>query len=184
MRTWSDEQFRVALAKSHSFSEALRALGLRPAGGNFRTMKFHVARLAIDTSHFSNAAQLRGLRARHEANDLSYEEVFCERSRAYGTVVRKRARSIILPIACALCGNTGEWQGKPLTLQLDHVNGRYDDNRVENLRWLCPNCHSQTATFAGRGSVRRVREMPRRYRVRFIGAGALAGASHSTLITG
>jgi len=69
---------------------------------------------------------------------------------------------------CALCGNSGEWQGKPLTLQLDHANGRYDDNRLENLRWLCPNCHSQTETFAGRGSVRRarhVREHAAPYRV-------------------
>ena len=70
------------------------------------------------------------------------------------------------PFRCALCGNEGEWCGQPLTLQLDHVNGRYDDNRLENLRWLCPNCHSQTPTFAGRGSVRRVREAPAFYHAR------------------
>jgi len=83
----------------------------------------------------------------------------------------------VLPFRCAECDNVGEWRGRPLTLQLDHVNGIYNDNRLENLRWLCPNCHSQTETFAGRGSVRRVREAPPRYRVRYVGAGALAGAS-------
>ena len=53
----------------------------------------------------------------------------------------------ILEYKCIECGNTGEWNGKPITLQLDHVNGVYNDNRVENLRFLCPNCHSQTDTF-------------------------------------
>ena len=81
-------------------------------------------------------------------------------------------------MVCACCGNAGRWQGQPLTLQLDHVNGRYNDNRLENLRWLCPNCHSQTETFAGRGKVRRVREpAPRRYAARrYTGGGVLAGA--------
>jgi len=103
--------------------------------------------------------------------------VFCENSRVRSSGLRKRARIHVSPFSCAVCGNTGQWQGRPLTLQLDHANGKYDDNRLENLRWLCPNCHSQTETFAGRGSVRRVREAPPRYRVRYVGAGALAGAS-------
>lgn len=56
----------------------------------------------------------------------------------------------ILEYKCAICGNTGTWQGKKLTLQLDHINGEHTDNRVENLRFLCPNCHSQTDTFGSR----------------------------------
>jgi 5-methylcytosine-specific restriction endonuclease McrA len=177
VRTWTDEQLRDAVGKSTNLSDVIRALGLRPAGGNHLSVKKHLARLEVDTSHFNRESQLRGLRARHVANDLSSDQVFCERSRAYGKAVRRRARSTILPIICAHCGNTGEWQGRPLTLQLDHVNGKYDDNHLENLRWLCPNCHSQTETFAGRGSVRRVREVAPRYRVRYVGIGALAGAS-------
>ena len=58
--------------------------------------------------------------------------------------------SNLLEYKCALCGNTGEWQGKPLTLQLDHINGEHLDHRLENLRFLCPNCHSQTETFGSR----------------------------------
>lgn len=56
-----------------------------------------------------------------------------------------------MPLRCAICDNPGEHRGQPLGLQLDHVNGVPDDNRLENLRWLCPNCHSQTDTFSGRG---------------------------------
>lgn len=144
-------------------------------------MKRHVARLGLDTSHFTREAQLRGLRRHQATRHLPFSVVFCENSRVRSSGLRRRAVVSVLPRVCALCGNAGEWHGKPLTLQLDHVNGKYDDNRLENLRWLCPNCHSQTETFAGRGKVRRVRESaPRRYRVRFIGAGALAGASRAS----
>ena len=56
----------------------------------------------------------------------------------------------ILEYKCAICGNEGTWNGSPLTLQLDHINGINNDHRIENLRFLCPNCHSQTETFSGR----------------------------------
>lgn len=56
----------------------------------------------------------------------------------------------IIPYECAICGNKGEWQGQKLVLQLDHINGKHFDHRKENLRFLCPNCHSQTHTFSGR----------------------------------
>ena len=177
VKTWTDEQFRDAVAASTNLTDVIRALGLRPAGGNHASMKRNIARLQLDTSHFSDERRVRGLRARRAERALSLGEVFCERSCAAGHSLRNRARISVTPYSCALCGNAARWQGKPLTLQLDHVNGKHDDNRLENLRWLCPNCHSQTETFAGRGSVRRVREAPPRYRVRYVGAGALAGAS-------
>ena len=177
VRTWTDEQFRDAVARSTNLPDVIRALGLRAAGGNHASMKRNIARLNLDTSHFNNERRVRGLRARHAARSLSLGEIFCESSPACGHSLRKHARLYVTPFACAYCSNAGRWQGKPLTLQLDHVNGKHDDNRLENLRWLCPNCHSQTETFAGRGSVRRVREAPPRYRVRYVGAGALAGAS-------
>jgi len=63
----------------------------------------------------------------------------------------------LLPNTCALCPQGPEWNGKPLVLVLDHINGVNNDNRLENLRLLCPNCNSQTDTFAGR-NVRRRRE--------------------------
>lgn len=56
----------------------------------------------------------------------------------------------LLPDKCAICDLGPEWNGLSLTLQLDHINGKPKDNRIENLRLLCPNCHSQTETFAGR----------------------------------
>jgi hypothetical protein len=175
-KTWSDEQFLTAVAKHTNFTDVIRELGLRPAGGNHLTMKAHAARLGADTSHFNVERRVRGLRVYRETTRRAFAEIFCVDSRVSKTIVRRYAVRVIPPTHCETCGNGGEWQGRPLTLQLDHVNGKYDDNRLENLRWLCPNCHSQTETFAGRGSVRRVREVAPRYRVRYVGAGALAGA--------
>lgn len=77
-----------------------------------------------------------------------YHEVFCENTHASRHTVKRWYRSITT-YECIECKNTGIYNNKPLTLQLDHINGNPKDCRVENLRWLCPNCHSQTPTYAG-----------------------------------
>ena len=55
-----------------------------------------------------------------------------------------------LEYKCTMCGNIGIWNGQKLSLQLDHINGIHNDHRIENLRFLCPNCHSTTETYAGK----------------------------------
>lgn len=65
------------------------------------------------------------------------------------------AKYNVLEYKCAICGNKGEWNGVSLTLQIDHINGIRNDNRKENLRWLCPNCHSQTDTFTGKNKTKK-----------------------------
>jgi 5-methylcytosine-specific restriction endonuclease McrA len=75
------------------------------------------------------------------------------RDSSYTNIHRLKIRLInenILSYRCGSCGNEGMWSGSPLTLQLDHINGNPKDHRKENLRFLCPNCHSQTNTFAGK----------------------------------
>jgi 5-methylcytosine-specific restriction endonuclease McrA len=81
------------------------------------------------------------------------EDVFCETSRFLNRgMIKRRLKQRGVPQVCVLCGQGDVWNGLPLVLHLDHLNGVYNDNRIENLRLLCPNCHSQTATYAGRSS--------------------------------
>jgi 5-methylcytosine-specific restriction endonuclease McrA len=75
-------------------------------------------------------------------------------SKARSTIKRHLLRAGIITNRCDLCG-LSDWRGKPLSIQIDHVNGIRDDHRLENLRMLCPNCHSQTETFAARNNRKR-----------------------------
>ena len=79
------------------------------------------------------------------------DEILIEHSPINRTILRRYLQNFnVIPYICAICGNDGYWNGEQLSLQIDHINGINDDNRKENLRWLCPNCHSQTNTFGGR----------------------------------
>jgi 5-methylcytosine-specific restriction endonuclease McrA len=86
------------------------------------------------------------------SNKRELEEILVENS-TYTNRTALKTRLLkegLITYECAICKNKGEWNGNPLTLQLDHINGINNDHRLENLRFLCPNCHSQTNTFSGR----------------------------------
>lgn len=74
--------------------------------------------------------------------------MFAENSRVKRSIVRKYIISEnLIPYKCAFCGNDGHWNGKEMALELDHINGIPNDHRLENLRFLCPNCHATTETY-------------------------------------
>ena len=154
---------RAAVASARSTATVLRALGLRPCGGNYESIRAAIARMALDTTHFTRAGWRRGSsnpvvprRALHELPVLG-------RLTNSRRLKNRLVESGVLLHACSECGIT-QWRGSALVLELHHVNGDRTDNRVENLRILCPNCHSQTSTYRGRNIGRmplRVRERPR-----------------------
>jgi hypothetical protein len=155
----TDQQITQAVAESNSIAQVLCTLDLGISGSNYRFVRRSVARLGLDTNHWLGKAHLRGKTHKWtEATPL--EELLVENSTCPSTSRLKNRlikAGLLLPW-CQHCG-ISEWRGKPLALVLDHINGIYDDNRLENLRLLCPNCHSQTPTFAGRNRGRRRRAL-------------------------
>ena len=146
--TWTDEQLIQAVSISKSLIEVARALGLRSYGANTRTLKKHIARLELSTKHFlSKNEQLAEARKLHKAK--SFLEIFCQNNidRKYikSTIIKNK----LIEYKCNIC-NIIEWNGQKLSLHLDHINGINNDNRLENLRFLCPNCHSLTNSYCGK----------------------------------
>lgn len=70
---------------------------------------------------------------------------------------RRLIEENLIPYECQVCKNDGGWNNQKLSLHLDHINGVFNDNRLCNLRFLCPNCHSQTDSYAGKNSIRKER---------------------------
>lgn len=148
-RKWSIPQLIEAVKQSDNYTDVIRKLGLGVAGGNAKTIKKYIVQLALDTSHFDPKAGTRVMASLSKENAYSIDEVFIKNSKCSPGVIKRWAKKLI-PYECSECDLGNKWNGKQLTLQLDHINGIKSDCRKENLRWVCPNCHTQTSTFAGR----------------------------------
>jgi 5-methylcytosine-specific restriction endonuclease McrA len=145
---WTDDDLAAAVAASDSVSEVSRRLGYTPNGGVHRMIVGRIRTSGLDTSHFTGTRWARGRVLPQKTIPL--EEILVERSTYRGSskLRRRLIASGLLEAKCSICG-LDSWLGRALPLHLDHVNGDHTDNRLENLRILCPNCHSQTDTWCG-----------------------------------
>lgn len=145
----TDEEIQLAVEVSRSFAELCRRVGISPYGRAQTALAMRVRALGLDTSHFSGAGWRRGSTTpvvpAAPLEEFLVEGRPCQSSALRGRLIREGLKEAM----CETCGNV-TWNGSPIPLELDHVNGRRDDNRLENLRLLCPNCHAQTDTYRGR----------------------------------
>jgi hypothetical protein len=146
------EMLAEAARQSTTIAGVLRHLGLRVTGGAHSHIRRRLIELGIDTSHFTGQADARGRPSRRRRTpDQILVVRERHRKRAPASMLTKALLAIGAELRCAECGIGPLWNGERLVLHVDHINGDYADCRPENLRFLCPNCHSQTRTFAGRG---------------------------------
>lgn len=141
---YTEKEFRKAIKESFSYRQALSKLQLKEAGGNYRTIKEKIQNLDIDTSHFKGKAWSKGRKfkpKRHLSDYLSNKFPI----QSY-KLKKRLLKEKIFKKTCHNC-NLSEWLENPIPLELDHIDGNYQNNNLSNLRLLCPNCHALTPTY-------------------------------------
>ncbi|GGW20400.1 hypothetical protein GCM10018980_36890 [Streptomyces capoamus] len=145
------EELRTVVEESVSVTEVLRRLGRPNNGGQRAMLGKWIAEDGLDTAHFLGQAHRRG---KPGTNAKRPEAVLVQRECGHRIAterLRRALRAVGVPEQCARCGVGPEWRGKPMTLEIDHIDGDWRDNRRENLRLLCPNCHAITRTWCRGG---------------------------------
>lgn len=155
-RSWTEEQFREAVGVSKSIRQVIQRLGLREAGGNYRQFFLYAKEYNVDTRHFLGKAWNKGMKGIGMAR-ISLEEILKKNSTFQSYKLKKRLiQHGLKKAACELCGWRRQSPDGRIPLELDHINGDSTDNRLVNLRILCPNCHSLQPTHRGLNRKRRM----------------------------
>lgn len=149
-RTWTKQQLIEAVKTSENYSEVCKALSLCSGGNNIKTIKKYIEKLNLSICHFLSKAEF-ARRKGIPKHKMPLEQILVEKSsysrghlkdRLYDEGFKKRK--------CELCGQGEVWQNKKMSLILDHINGVRNDNRLENLRIVCPNCNATLPTHCGK----------------------------------
>jgi len=149
-RSWTDNQLIVATANCKSYRAVLIELRLIPAGGNYDQIKRRIKELAISTEHFTGKGWKRGRTFGYQPRQ-SLDSILIKTSNFQSFKLKNRLiREGIKEAKCEICGWCEESSDGRIPVELDHINGKRLDNRLENLRILCPNCHSLQPTHRGR----------------------------------
>lgn len=148
-RSWTIEQLIKSVDESTSYRQVIAKLGLVPTGGNYEQIKKYIAEFNLPINHFRGKAWSKGLQISKEPI-YSLKEILVKNSNFQSFKLKKRLfKEGIKSVECELCHWSKKSSDGRIPLELDHINGDRHDNRIENLRVLCPNCHSMQPTHRG-----------------------------------
>ena len=145
----TDEQIIDSVKTSKSLAQSLRKLNRSIVGSNYRFLKKAIDRLNLDISHWEPFG-------RHISKlKISWDKILILNSPhpLFSARIKRLIKEELLQNKCQICKSNPVWQNKSLTLRLDHKNGNHNDNRIENLRFICPNCDSQLPTYGSKNLV-------------------------------
>lgn len=148
-RSWTLSQLKKAVKNSRSYRQILNCLGLREAGGNYAQIKKYVKEYNLDITHLKGRAWNKGLKGIGKPRRL-LKDILVQDSdfQSYKLKNRLIKEGLKLPY-CEECGWAKKAEDGRLPLELHHINGNARDNRLKNLRILCPNCHSLKENYRG-----------------------------------
>ncbi|MFF5967328.1 HNH endonuclease signature motif containing protein [Streptomyces collinus] len=154
---WTKKVLQAAVSASSSVNDVLRSLGLELVGGHHTHISRRIKAYGIDISHFVPSVRTEKMRhnqRRRTAEEILIEDTSMHPRRVPSARLRRAMRELGIEERCAMCGIGAAWLGEPMPLEVDHIDGDWRNNRVENVRFLCPNCHSTTDSYRGRGTGR------------------------------
>lgn len=147
-RLWTDEQLIEAVKVSNSVSDILTFLGLKPAGGNYKTIKESLIKNNISTAHFTRKGNGWSKGMKFPVRKLDHILVFGKRCSTHSLKLRL-IKAGIKERRCEHC-KLDTWLGNPIPIELHHIDGDYYNNLIENIELICPNCHALTDNYRGK----------------------------------
>ena len=152
-KKFTKEEMANFISQSYSIADVCRLCGWKPIGGNYGIIKRYIKEYELDTSHFTgyrtNIGNRLNLHKEKKAKEYLKKNSYIKLT----TLRDKLVREGIKEYKCEKCG-ISEWNGEQISLQIHHINGDNTDNRMENIMFLCPNCHSQTDSFCGKKNIK------------------------------
>lgn len=141
--SWNLNDVEQAVVNSINFTEVLEKLNIPRQGNNSKTLRKILDENNIDYSHFTGRARF------YTTNYVPVEQYLSNTKKIHSSKLKEKLlKEGLINNCCSICGLT-EWNNKPLILQLHHIDGDHNNNNLNNLQLLCPNCHSQTENYCG-----------------------------------
>jgi len=152
---YKKELIQSLVSESNSVTEILIKLNLRAAGGNYKTIKKYISMYSLDTSHFETERKKQIL-SLSLLKKIPMSDILVENSSyCRGSLKKRLYESNLKKRQCEMCGQGEYWNKRKMSLILDHINGVHNDNRLSNLRILCPNCNATLDTHCGKNASNR-----------------------------